>query len=136
MIVLVDTDVLLDLALDRAPHATSAGALIDLLQRRPGTALVAWHTISNFYYLVAPKRGRADTRAFLSDLTRFAEVAPTTTESLALACRLEMKDFEDAMLVAAAMAGGADVIATRNVRDHVNSPVRAASPASLLTGLG
>jgi len=135
VIVLIDTNVLLDLALDRKPHAEAAVDLIDLLERRPGSAFVAWHTISNFYYLAAPKRGRADTRAFIADLARFVDVAPTTTESLHLACRLEMKDFEDAMQVAAAMAGGADVIATRNERDFARAPIRVATPATLVAEL-
>lgn len=132
MIVLVDTDVLIDVALDRAPHAAAAGQLLDRLQQRPGSAYVAWHTIANFYYLVAPTRGGADARAFIVDLIRFAEVSPTTTASLRRAARLEMQDFEDAMQVASAEACGAEVIATRNVRDYAKAPVRAAMPKSLL----
>ncbi len=136
MIVLLDTDVLVDLALDRAaPHADPAGRLLDILEQRPGSAFVAWHTISNFYYLVAPTRGHEDTRTFLLDLARFTEVARTTTESLRYAARLEMKDFEDAMQVAAAVTCRAEVIATRNVRDYANSPVRASTAKSLLKEL-
>ncbi len=131
MIVLLDADVLIDLALDRSPHATPAGELLDGLERRPGSAFVAWHSISNFYYLVAPRRGAAGTRAFIQDLMRFVEVAPTTTDDLLFATKLNMRDFEDAMQVAAAAACGADVIATRNVRDYRNSPIRAATPKSL-----
>ena len=46
-----------------------------------------------------------------------------------------MKDFEDALQVAAAMAAGAEVIATRNVRDYAHAPIRAASPEALLREL-
>ena len=108
-----------------------AGELLDGLERRPGSAFVAWHSISNFYYLVAPRRGTAGTRAFIQDLMRFVEVAPTTTDDLLFATKLNVRDFEDAMQVAAAAACGADVIATRNVRDYRNSPIRAATPKSL-----
>ena len=61
----------------------------------------------------------------MTDLVRFVEVAPTTTESLRYAAKLDMKDFEDAMQVAAGMACYADVIATRNVRDYAKTPLRA-----------
>ena len=54
MKLLLDTDVLLDVALDRKPHAESSSALVDALERRPGSGFIAWHSISNFYYLVAP----------------------------------------------------------------------------------
>lgn len=135
MIVLLDTDILVDLALDREPYAEHAAALLNVLEGRPGSAFIAWHSVSNFYYLLAPKRGRPGAKAFLMELSRFVEVAPTTTESLRYAARLEMKDFEDALQVAAAAACGAEVIATRNVRDYVKSPIRAATPGALLDDL-
>ncbi len=135
MIVLLDTDILVDVALDREPYAENAAALLDALEHRPGSAFIAWHTVSNFYYLLAPKRGRSGARAFLVDLSRFVEVARTTTESLRYAAQLKMKDFEDAMQVAAEAACEADVIATRNVRDYARSPIRAATPGALLDEL-
>lgn len=135
MIVLLDTDILIDLALDRAPHAEAAARLLESLEQRPGSAFVAWHSISNFFYLVTPHRGAEEARAFLVDLTRFVSVAPTTTESLLYAASLEMKDFEDAMQVAAAKAAGAEVIATRNLRDYANSPVPAISPEALVKSI-
>lgn len=135
MIVLIDTDVLLDLALDRKPHADGAAALVDALARRSADAFVAWHSVSNFYYLVTPTHGRTAAKAFVLDLVEFTEVAPTTTESLRIAARLPMKDFEDAMQVAAALACSADLIATRNTRDFANSPVKALSPAAVVKQL-
>jgi predicted nucleic acid-binding protein len=135
VIVLLDTDVLIDVALDRAPHAEPAAGLLDLLERRSGSAFVAWHTIANFYYLVAPTRGGRPTRDFVLDLLRFAAAAPATTEALRRATRLQMRDFEDAMQVVAAEACGAEVIATRNIRDYARSPLRAATPKTLVSEL-
>jgi predicted nucleic acid-binding protein len=135
VIVLLDTNVLIDLALDRAPHSEAASGLIDALEQRPGTAFVAWHSLSNFYYLVSPSRGKNQTKDFLLDLMRFVRVAPTTTESLQYAGKLDLKDFEDAMQVAAAAACQASVIATRNLRDYVRSPIRAAEPQAVLAEL-
>ena len=135
MIVLLDTDVLIDVALDRAPHAEPAAQLLDALERGTGAGFVAWHTVANFYYLVASSRGGASAREFVLELLRFVEVAACKTEGLRRAARLAVKDFEDAMQVVAAEACGADVIATRNVRDYVKSPVRAATPQSVLTEL-
>lgn len=48
MIVLIDTDVLIDVALDRRPFSDPAGRLLDALQERRGEGYVAWHSISNF----------------------------------------------------------------------------------------
>lgn len=135
MKVLLDTDVLVDLALDRKPHAEPASALVDALERRPGTGFIAWHSISNFYYLVAPSRGKASARSFLLDLAKFVDVSATTTASLRFAGGLEMKDFEDALQVAAAVACGADFIATRNLPDYARAPVKAMAPGAALKQL-
>ena len=85
--------------------------------------------------MVSPSQGKHQTKDFLLDLARFVLVAPTTTESLLLAGRLDVKDFEDAMQVAAAVACQASVIATRNIRDYRRSPVRAAEPQAVLSEL-
>lgn len=135
MSLLLDTDVLIDLALDRQPHADGAARLIDSLETRPRVGFIAWHTLSNFYYLVAPKQGKKETKRFLLDLTRFVGVAETGTEDLRFAAGLEMKDFEDALQVAAAAACGADMIVTRNLQDYGRSPIRALSPSAALAAL-
>ena len=57
MIVLLDTDVLIDIALDRTPHAEAATQLLEDLENRRGKGFVAWHSLSNFYYLVSPVKG-------------------------------------------------------------------------------
>ena len=133
--ILIDTDVLIDLALDRDPHAGPASELLDYLEIRHRRAFVAWHSLSNFYYLVAPARGRQSTREFLVGLTRFLAVAPSDTDALRFAAQLPMNDFEDALQVAAARACGASFIATRNTGDYRRSPIPALSPKSVLEEL-
>ena len=76
MNVLLDTDVPIDLALGRKPHDESAAHLVDVLEQRRASGFLAWHSASNFYYLVAPKRGTDAARSFLLDLAQF-EIAPT-----------------------------------------------------------
>jgi len=132
---LLDTDILIDLALDRSPHAEAASELLDRIEHGRHSAFIAWHTVSNFYYLVSSSRGRTDTRDFIVELTRLVTVASTGTEALRYAAALPMPDFEDAMQVAAARACGARHIVTRNVKDYRRSPIPALSPQDALTRL-
>jgi len=134
-VILLDADVLLDVALDRTPHAEASAALLDLLERRPRMAFVAWHTVANFFYLVRPTRGARQAREFVVDLTAFVSVAPTDTDDLRWAASLALPDLEDAMQVAAARACGAQYIATRNVKDFRKSPIPAGTPKELLEEL-
>ena len=132
MRVLVDTDVLLDLALGREPFVAPAGELLDWLALHPGTACIAWHSASNFYYLASGPNGKRDAIAFLDDLLRFVEVAPVATRDLRAAIALDLPDFEGAMQIAAALACRADRIITRNVRHYRRSPVPALTPGQVL----
>lgn len=126
--ILLDTDVLIDLALDRQPHASAAARLLDSIEQGAERACIAWHTVSNFYYLVAPSRGRENVKKFIVELTRFVDVASTDADALRYAASLPMADFEDALQVAAARSAGARLIVTRNTKDFVRSPIPAVEP--------
>ena len=129
---LLDTDVLMDIALDRRPHSGPSSELLDRVECGPRRAFVAWHTLSNFYYLVTSARGNAYTRDFLAELVRFVGVAPADAAAVHYAVSLPMADFEDAMQVAAARACGARHIVTRNVGDFARSPIPAMTPREAL----
>ena len=132
---LLDTDVLIDVALDRRPHSGPSSELLDRVERGARRAFVAWHTLSNFHYLVRPARGDAGTRDFIAELIRFVAVAPADSAALRHALSLPMADFEDAMQVAAARACRARHIVTRNVRDFARSPIPAMTPREALAQL-
>jgi predicted nucleic acid-binding protein len=132
MTVLVDTDVLLDLILDREPHAAAAAAVIDRVQTGAEPGYVAWHTVANLYYLIRPGNGHQQAVQFIGELADVFGVAPTTSAHLKMALDLPLKDFEDALQVGAALSCAADVIVTRNTRDFRGSPVPALRPADYL----
>ena len=133
--ILLDTDVLIDIALDRRPHSGPASALLDRVEHGAESAYIAWHSVSNLYYIAAPSHRGVSTRDFIVELTRFVKVATTDTEAVRYAAELPMMDFEDAMQVAAARACGARHIVTRNVRDYERSLIPAVSPQEALSEL-
>jgi predicted nucleic acid-binding protein len=129
---LLDADVLLDTALRREPFAADSDRLIQWCQETPQAALVAWHSISNLYYLLHAAHSDAGAREFITDLMRFAVVASGGTEAVRQALTLPLRDFEDALQVAAALSGGADFIITRNIRDFGRSPLPVVTPSHFL----
>ena len=81
------------------------------------------------------EHGGISTRDFIVQLTHIVEVATTDTEGVRYAASLPMKDFEDAMQVAAARACGAGYIVTRNFKDYAHSPIPAISPQDAVNRL-
>ena len=123
---LLDTDVLLDVALGREPSATDSSAVLRWAESE-GEAAIAWHSLANCAYLL-----KSGGRPFLGRLLQIVEVAPTGTAEARRALGLPMADLEDAFQAAAALAWQADVIVTRNLDDYRQSPVPAMAPAEFI----
>lgn len=133
--ILIDSDVLLDDALERYPYSVDSKEFLERVEQTQGYVYIAWHTASNVYYLVARYGSDELARRFIRRLLGFVDIATTTTEDLRYASDLDMRDFEDAMQVAAAQACNAQYIVTRNIVDFVNSPIQAITPDEALSEL-
>ena len=127
MKILIDCDVLLDVALGREPHYDASAQLLDWAEQHPGKAAVAWHTLATLFYLMDGK-----TTGFIEELTEFVDVPATGSDALRFALSLGFKDFEDAMQVAAADAHMAQNVVTRNLKHYRKSPIKALRPAEFL----
>lgn len=126
MKILIDTDVLLDVALARRPHVKDSATVLKWAEAG-NEATIAWHSISNCAYLL-----KADARPFLEMLLGFVQVAEVDTAIAERALDLPMKDLEDAMQSAAAQACAAKYIITRNLPDYKRSPVPALNPKQFI----
>lgn len=127
MKILIDTDILLDVALRRAGFFEDSATVLSWAEANPGQAAVAWHSLSNLAYFLKP-----DARPFIADLLEFMEVAPVSTSDMRAAIGLPMKDLEDAMQVGSALSFGARHLVTRNLPDYRHSPVAALTPKAFL----
>ena len=130
MRLLIDINVLLDVALQR-PGAPSSARVLALCGRQH-EAWLAWHSIATLAYLVERQQSAVSGRDFIRTLLAWADVAKTGRPDAQAALDLPMRDFEDALQVAAAMACGAQFIITRNERDFKTSPVPALNPDAFL----
>ena len=87
MKVLLDTDILLDVALRRPGFFEDSAAVVSWAEANPGEAAVAWHSVANLFYLVRP-----DGRKFIRELLDFVEVARVGSEEMRAALGFPMKD--------------------------------------------
>lgn len=128
MIALLDTDVLIDVALDRKPFSEFSSIVLDSAEHHFYHAFIAWHSLADFFYIVTPPSSSSRTRNFVKGLLQFVEVAPTTTKDALYAVTQNFTDFEDALQVAAARACNAEIIVTRNVKHYKRSHIPARTP--------
>lgn len=135
MKIFIDCDVLLDVGLNRKPFVKASGTLLDYLETKPFSAGIAWHSLSNVYYIAAKANSNARAKGFIADICQFLSVIPTDNQAVWQALKLPMKDFEDALQCSAALVYGAERIATRNTDDYIHAPIQAVTPETLLQHL-
>lgn len=132
MKVVLDTNVVLDLLLDRAPHADAAAQVFSQIESGLLVACVCATTITTVHYVAEKTVGDAAAREHLTQLLHLVEVAPVTRPVVEHALVSPMADFEDAVLAHAAAMSGAEAVITRNGRDFHGGPLRVYSPAQWL----
>jgi len=127
-----DTNVVLDVLLDRAPFGESARDLWTAVEKGKVEAVLAGHAFTTVWYLVAQARGAAAARGVVALVARVFGVAAVDQPVVRRALELEFRDFEDSVCAAAAEAAGCDLIVTRNRKDFARSPVTAVDPVTAL----
>ena len=133
--VLVDLNVVLDVLLERAPHVEASASLWAAIEERRVEGMLAAHGFATVFYLVAKTRGRAAARQVVADLLTVFRVAPVDEGVLRRAASLELADFEDAVVAAAAEAASCEAIVTRDPSGFVGSPVEPIEPLLALAAL-
>ncbi|RIH89296.1 type II toxin-antitoxin system VapC family toxin [Calidithermus roseus] len=131
MKILIDTNILLDVALRREPFFADSAGVLDWVELNPKQAAIAWHSVSNLAYLV-----KQEVRGFLADLLAFVEVAAGDTATVRQALAMPIPDLEDALQASAALEFGAALIVTRNTGDYKKLPIKAMTPADFVAAYG
>lgn len=130
--VLVDTNVLLDVILDRDPGADDATALLDQIASGEARGYVAGHAVTTIYYLVERAKGRAAATTAVADLLDLLTVVPLEAADFQRALSVGLNDYEDGVQAAACLKVGAHFLVTRNERDFKGAPVTPRSAAEVL----
>ena len=109
--------------------------MLNYLEAHPNTGFIAWHSISNVFYIFAKATTQEEAKNFILELCQFIQIVPTSNADVWAAANLPMKDFEDALQCTAALACEADVIVTRNLEDYQQAPIHAMTPTQVLNAL-
>lgn len=132
MRVLLDTNVILDLFLDRAPFADVAATLWLAHEREQLTAYVAAITPINLFYIARKLRDEETARKAVIELLAALYVCAINQGMLSAALKLPFRDYEDAVQHAAATVEGLDAIITRNTKDFSAATLPVFTPSEFI----
>ena len=129
--ILLDTNVILDVLLDRRAHAEASTKVWGAAENGVAEGMLAAHTITTVHYLIRKELGAARANA-VSAVLRVLKPAPVDSDVVQQALQLPFADFENAVTAAAARLAGCDYIVTRDPKGFRESPVRALAPEGVI----
>ena len=114
MIILLDTNVILDHILSREPYAESVGKIFNMIGREEIEAAVTVNSITDIYFIVSKRLGDTSARKALRDLFNILVIISVDGDDCISALNLSMSDFEDAVVVVCADKDDIDYIVSND----------------------
>lgn len=110
-----DTNVVLDLLLDREPWSGPVARLFSRVESGELEGYLCATTVTTIHYLAAKAVGAKKAREEVRKLLALCAIAPVNRIVLETAVELEFSDFEDAVIHEAARNVDAKAIVTRDI---------------------
>jgi predicted nucleic acid-binding protein len=128
MKILLDINVILDIFLDRAPHAAASSAVWAAIEKGHVAGVLAAHAVTTIHYILKGQVGGAVARNTVESILRVLDVAAVDTQVICRALQFGWVDFEDAVTAAAAESADCEAIVSRDPKGFPRSPIRVLSP--------
>ncbi len=116
--ILLDTNIVLDIALTHGKFGKDAGKLILFIVKNNINSYVTASSITDIYYVLRKEKGHIISIEFLKEFIQIVKIIGVDEEVIINALEGRMKDFEDAVQIETAISNDIDVIITRNKRDY------------------
>jgi predicted nucleic acid-binding protein len=130
--VIVDTNIVLDVLLERKPFAPAAVEIFALAEQSRIDAFLCATTITTIDYLLSQSLPESKARSALRRLISLFEIATVNRSVIERALESKMHDFENAVLLEAGRMVGVDAIITRNPKDFIGATVKVFEPLEFL----
>ena len=132
MVVLVDTNIILDVLLSRPEFVKDSSMISKLCETEQAKGYLSTLMYANMMYVMRKQLTPDQIEDVFRKLNLIFEFADFSPAVLERAVAMKWKDFEDAVQSATAESVHADYIVTRNLKDFMKSKVIAFTPAELL----
>lgn len=136
MRVLVDTNIILDDFLEREPFVEDAAALMEAIESKRIVGYVTATTLTNIFYIARRQTRSIElARQAVSVTLGLMQICSVDSDILEAAFAYNLRDFEDAVQLACAIAENLDAIITRNPQDFTGATLPILSASELLESL-
>ncbi|WP_457605728.1 type II toxin-antitoxin system VapC family toxin [Nitratifractor sp.] len=135
MKILLDTNVVLDLLLEREPFVQNAREIFVRIEKGEIEGFLGATTVTIIHYLVSKNFGSKHADLIVADLLRLFDITRIDRDVLLAAIQAKGIDYEDSVLYTSALFAGMDTIVTRDKKGFVRSTVPVLQPNEFLKRL-
>ena len=133
MVILVDTNILMDVIANREPYAEYGKKILEKCAKREVTGIMAAHSIPNLFYILRKDFSQEERRTLLKNLCSIFRISDLNTKKILAALDNDkFLDFEDCLQEECAVEEMAEYIVTRNPDDFIKSRVKVIQPDEFL----
>lgn len=133
MRVFLDTNILIDIVLNRKPWVDAALVLLELSRQRRLSLVASDISFVNLAYVLRKAMSPADMYSTMTDMLRYMSIAAAGESIITEAVSLRWKDMEDCVLYLSARKAGADCIISRNAADFGEADIPVMTPVEFLS---
>ena len=136
MRVFVDTNLFIDILLDRESFSQNAALIYKLCENNMLEGYVAPITINNIYYICRKTKHINEIKSYLANISTIFTIATMNSESVKKANTYKINDYEDALQYVMAIQNRCEYLITRNTKDFKNmSKIKVLTPEAFLATL-
>jgi len=132
---LFDTNVLLDVFLEREPFFEDSAQSVGLAEQGKIEGWICGTTVTTVFYLLAKELSREKARIYVQQILKIFNVSTVSRVVLEDALESDFKDYEDSVLYQSAIHANLEAIITRNQKDFTKSSLSVYSPSEFLNAL-
>jgi predicted nucleic acid-binding protein len=126
--VLIDSDIILDVATGREPFTIDSTSVLSLIECGYAIGTVSSNSVTNIYYILRKLSSGEKARNFLRTLLEYVSVISVSHEAIRKALDSKFTDFEDGVQHFCALENRCDTIITKNGNDYAFSEIEILEP--------
>lgn len=129
---MIDTNIILDVLLEREPFYTHSKAVLVLCEDHTVHGFISASSATDIYYLIRKALGSSnEAYEALGHILNIVKVLTVTNDDVNQAFLRRASDFEDCLLATCAESNGCDGIITRNKKDFLSFDIPLYSPEEI-----
>ena len=133
--VLIDTNVVVDIFLDRPGHSSTAAQILQALQTRRIVGCISASMVTDLYFIIGRHINEDYAREVVESVYATFRILTVDRRLIREALDAPMSDFEDAVQAVTALKIGVTAVVTRDKKGFLDSCLQIYSPEEFVRAL-